>query len=170
MGATRRFEIRRASPGDGDAMAAAHLDSIASIGPRYYAPEIVREWGARVTGELYATAMARGEVFFIAVGDLDGQPAVLGFSSHRTDPDGHGTAVYVRGRAARQGIGAALFAHAEASAIAAGAPAIDIEASLAAVEFYRAQGFEETGRGAHRLRSGGSMPCVFMRKALRGVT
>ena len=39
-----------------------------------------------------------------------------------------------------------------------------IDASLAAVEFYQAHGFEETGRGDHRLRSGRRMPCVFMRK------
>ena len=168
MELTSTLEIRRAGLGDVDAIAAAHLDSIESIGPHYYPADVVSDWGARVKADLYADAMSRGEVFFIAVGDLDGRPAVLGFSSHRIDPDGHGTAVYVRGRVARQGIGSALFRQAEASAIAAGAAAIDVDASLAAVEFYRAHGFEETGRGSHPLWSGRSMPCVFMRKALRG--
>lgn len=55
---------------------------------------------------------------------------------------------------------------AEASAAAAGATSIDIDASLAAVEFYEANGFEEVGRGEHRLSSGRSMACVFMRKNL----
>jgi hypothetical protein len=59
-----------------------------------------------------------------------------------------------------------LYRLAEADAVSAGAESIAIDASLAAVEFYKAHGFEETGRGHHRLRSGCLMPCVFMRKAL----
>jgi putative acetyltransferase len=161
------FEIRRAGLTDVDEMAAAHLDSIRSIGPQYYTAAIVTDWGALVKGELYANAMARGEVFFVAVGELGSKPAVLGFSSHRIDGQVHGTAVYVRGQAARLGIGSALFRAAEGSAKDAGATTIDIDASLAAVEFYKAHGFEELGRGAHPLRSGRSMACVFMRKQLR---
>lgn len=107
-------EIRRAGPADVDEIAAAHLDSIRSIGTRYYPSEIVNDWGARVKGDLYASAMARGEVFFIA----------------------------------------------------AGASSIHLDASLAAVEFYKANGFEEVARGEHRLWSGRPMVCVFMRKML----
>jgi len=36
------------------------------------------------------------------------------------------------------------------------------------VEFYKANEFEETGRGVARLMSWRSMPCVFMRKLLTG--
>ena len=75
-------------------------------------------------------------------------------------------AVYVRGRAARFGIGSALLRSAEDSAMGAGASSIHIDASLAAVEFYKANGFEEIGRGEHRLWSGRAMACVFMRKAI----
>lgn len=160
------FEVRRAGVGDVDAIAAAHLDSIQSIGPQYYTTDVVSDWGARVKGDLYVNAMRRGEVFYIAVGPLDGEPAVLGFSSHGGDGEVHHTGVYVRGKAARRGIGSALFRTAEAAAIAAGATSIEIDASLAAVEFYTANGFEEIGRGAHRLASGRPMPCVFMRKRL----
>jgi GNAT superfamily N-acetyltransferase len=158
-------EIRRAALEDVDAIAAAHLDSIRAIGALYYEPRIVSDWGARVKGELYAKAMARAEVFFIAI-EPSGQRDVLGFSSHRIGVSGHRTAVYVRARAARQGIGSALFQTAEAAAIAAGATSIDVDASLAAVEFYTANGFEEVGRGEHRLWSGRSMACVFMHKDL----
>jgi putative acetyltransferase len=149
-----------------DEIAAAHLDSIRSIGPRYYEAEVVSDWGARVTGELYAKAMAGGEVFYIAVGQFGDKPEVLGFSSHRIDGNAHGTAVYVRGKAARLGIGSALFRAAEAEAIAEGATSIRIDASLAAVEFYKANGFAIVGRGEHRLWSGRPMACVFMRKNL----
>lgn len=149
-------------------IAAAHLDSIRSIGALHYAAAIVSDWGARVKGDLYVNAMARGEVFFIAIGELGDKREVLGFSSHRIDGNEHRTAVYVRGKAARLGIGSALFRTAEAAAITAGATSIHVDASLAAVEFYKANGFEEVGRGEHRLWSGRPMACVFMRKNLAG--
>jgi putative acetyltransferase len=161
------FEIRRAELADVEAIAAAHLDSIRSIGPRYYEPQVVSDWGAHVKGDMYVKAMAEGELFFLAIGTLDGTHDVLGFSSHRSDAGEHHTAVYVRGRASRLGIGSALFQRAEASAISAGATSIHVDASLAAVEFYKANGFEEHGRGEHRLQSGRRMDCIFMRKTLR---
>ena len=160
------FDVRRAGPEDVSGIAAAHLDSIRSLGAQYYEPSIVSDWGGRVNADLYLQAMAVGEVFFIAVGELNGEPAVLGFSSHRVDEDAHRTAVYVRGGAARHGVGSALFRAAEAAVIAAGGANIHVAASLAAVEFYRANGFAEIGRGEHRLWSGRTMPCVFMRKQL----
>jgi hypothetical protein len=42
-------------------------------------------------------------------------------------------------------------------------------ASLAGVEFYKANGFEEIGRGKALLMSDKSMPCMFMRKFLAAV-
>ena len=160
------LEIRRAGLAEVDQIAAAHLDSIRSIGVLYYPSEVVSDWSARAKGDLYANAMARGEAFFIAVGDLDGKAEVLGFSSHGLHGNEHHTAVYVRGKAARLGVGSALFRMAEASAIASGASSIHLDSSLAAVEFYKANGFEEIGRGEHRLWSGRPMACVFMRKTL----
>jgi putative acetyltransferase len=120
-----------------------------------------------VNGDLYVRAMTRGEVFYIAIGGPDDNPQVLGFSSHASDGGEHRTAVYVRGAAARRGIGTALFRAAEAGAVGAGATRVNVDASLAAVEFYKANGFEEVGRGEHRLWSGRPMACVFMRKELR---
>ena len=164
---TRRFEIRRATYDDVDNMAAAHLDSIRSLGARYYPPEIVSAWAALVRPELYVNAMNGGEVFYIAVDTDSGAREVLGFSSHRVDGDEHGVGVYVTGSAGRQGIGSALLRSAEASAAAAGAERLDIDASLAAVDFYTANGFEEVGRGEHDLGAGRTMACVFMRKDLQ---
>jgi GNAT superfamily N-acetyltransferase len=110
--------------------------------------------------------MARGEVFFIAVARGEVRPQVLGFSSHHVDDGEHRTAVYVRGAAARHGVGSALFRTAEAAAVTAGASSIRVDASYAAVEFYKANGFEVIGDGRHRLESGQTMPCVFMLKTL----
>ena len=86
-------------------------------------------------------AIDGGEVFFIAVGELESERLVLGFSSHRIDDAVHWISVYVRGQAARRGIGSALLRSAEADAIAAGATKIQIDVSFAAVEFYGANGY-----------------------------
>jgi putative acetyltransferase len=161
------YIIRHAVLADVDDIAAAHLDSIRSLGARYYEADVVDAWCANVAGDLYANAMARGEIFFVAAGEIDGPPAVLGFSSHKILNGEHRTAVYVRGRAARLGIGSALFKRANAEAITAGATSIRVDASLAAVEFYKANGFEEISTGEFRLRSGRTMPFVLMKKPLR---
>ena len=171
---TRRieaFEIREAVPSDVDGIALAHRDSIQSIGPTYYSDDVVAWWQEAIEGQLYLKAMDGGEVFFIALGDVDGRRAVLGFASdYCIEGQRHGTSVYVRGRSARQGIGSALLARAEAHAAETGATSIEIEASLAGVDFYRANGFIEAGSGETRLTTGRSMECVFMRKELSAVT
>jgi putative acetyltransferase len=161
------FETRVASPSDADEITFAHLDSIRSIGPRYYPPNVVDDWAEGLTGEVYLKAMEGGEVFFLAIGTIDDQRVVLGFASdYRLEGTAHGTSVYVRGIAARQGVGSALLRLAEAHAVAQGATSIDVEASLAGVDFYRANGFIELGRGETRLMSGRPIACVFMRKVL----
>lgn len=100
------YEIRRAEPSDVNEIALAHRDSIQSIGPSYYPEEIVGYWQEAIEGQLYLKAMDGGEVFFIAVGDVDGKRAVLGFASdYCIEGQRHGSSVYVRGRSARQGIG-----------------------------------------------------------------
>lgn len=161
------YAIRQAGPADAAAIRDAHIDSIRSLGPRYYPPAIVTDWGAGLTVEVYAHAMAAGEVFFVATGEISGHPSVLGFSSdYCVEGSEHGTSVYVRGAVARRGIGSALLRRAEAHARARGATSIRIDASLAGVAFYRVHGFEEVGRGDTRLLSGRSIACVFMRKRL----
>jgi putative acetyltransferase len=162
------IQIRRGHPTDAETIASAHLDSIRSIGPAFYPPNMIDAWSAGVTPELYVNAMEGGEVFFVATGYIDGEPAVLGFSTHRVDDAQDGVSVYVRGKAARQGIGTALLRLAEAHALAHGATAIHIQASLVGVEFYKVNGFEELGRGQICLLSGQLLPCVFMRKLLAG--
>jgi GNAT superfamily N-acetyltransferase len=164
-----QVQTRRAHSGDAQAIASAHLDSIRSIGPAFYPPDVVEAWGSGLTADIYVKAMAGGEAFFVATGYIHGEPAVLGFSTHRVDDARDGTSVYVRGEAARRGIGTALLRLAEEHALAHGATSIHIQASLAGVAFYKANGFDELGRGEALLISGRSMPCVFMRKRFTGV-
>ena len=138
------IEVRRATPADADALAAAHIDSIRSIGPSYYPANVVDDWAEGLVADVYLNAMKNGEVFFVAIGTIDGAPAVLGFASdYRAEGARHGTSVYVRGSAARSGLGTALLRQAEAHAAANDATSIEVEASLAGELFYRANGFVE---------------------------
>lgn len=167
--ASSEIQTRRATPKDAEAIALAHLDSIRSIGPAFYPPDVVEAWGAGLAPDLYVKAMEGGEAFFVATGDVDGRAGVLGFATHRVDDEQDGASVYVRGCVARRGIGTALLRLAEDHARAHGARSIQIQASLAGVAFYKANGFDEIGRGEAVLMSGLTMPCVFMRKLLAGV-
>lgn len=160
------YEIRLAHPSDASDIAMAHRDSIRSVGPAFYPANVVDDWGDGLTPDLYVKAMEGGEVFFIATGPIDDKPVVLGFATHRIDDARDGMSVYVRGAATRHGIGSALLRSVEAHAIAKGARSISVEASLAGVEFYKANGFEEVGRGQTQLMSGRSIACVFMQKTL----
>jgi putative acetyltransferase len=163
-----QFATRRATESDAAAIAEAHLDSIRSLGSQFYSSGIVDDWSEGLGPGLYVEAMARGEVFFIAIGEIDGKMAVLGFASdYRIEGSLHGASAYVRGAVARRGIGSVLMRLAEAHAIARGARSVRIEASLAGLEFYRAHGFVEIDRGETHLRSGRPIACVFMEKQLR---
>jgi putative acetyltransferase len=163
------LEIREARREDVDAIALAHRDSIQSLGPTYYPSTVVDDWQEGLSGNVYLNAMQNGEVFFIATGNVDSGSLVLGFASdYRIEGSTHGTSAYVRGIAARQGIGSRLLLAAESHAKAAGATCINVEASLAAVEFYKANGFVEIGRGETHLMSGRPIACVFMRKEVAG--
>jgi putative acetyltransferase len=164
----QQLDFRRATESDVDGIADAHRDSILQLGSEYYTSTIVSEWAGVVSPGLYLHAMARGEVFFIAMGSVDGRPMILGFSSdYVINGTTHGTSAYVRRVAARQGIGSRLVAFAESFGMSRGATAVQIEASLGAVEFYKSHGFVETARGDVALPSGFRMPCVFMHKKLR---
>ena len=92
---------------------------------------------------------------------------MLGFATHRVDDAQDGVSVYVRGSVARKGIGTALLRLAEEHARAHNATSIQIQSSLAGIEFYKANGFEELKPGEAVLMSGKSMPCVLMRKQLQ---
>jgi putative acetyltransferase len=160
-------ETRRADASDAEGMAAAHRDSIRSLGPSCYPPPVVEAWAEGLAPSLYLSAMEAGEVFFIATARVDGEPMIIGFSSeYPLEGTTYGMSVYVRGLAARRGIGSSLLGLAEAHAIERGARSIEVDASLVGVEFYRSQGFVELERGEIQLRSGYPIACVFMRKRL----
>jgi putative acetyltransferase len=162
-----RFTVRPAVLADCEGIAQAHMASIWSLGAMFYDREILNDWGARRTGEPYSRSMENGVYFFVAV-ELR-QPddeRIVGFSSYALDKGKHRTAVYVVGDVARCGVGTALLTVAVDVARRRGAKEINIDASLGAVAFYKANGFEELGNGEHTTQRGRRMACVFMRKCL----
>lgn len=154
------FRVRDATTADVHALADVHLDAIRSIGPRFYPADVVDAWAGVVTPAMYLTAMAAGERFFVA---MDGRDRIVGFSSHLPRDGAHGLSVYVRGEAARRGTGSMLLRVAEERAVALGAAAIELEASLPGLAFYDRHGYIAIGPADIRF-GGAAIPCVTMRK------
>ena len=119
-------------------------------------------WGAPRDGTSYLEAMRHGRRFFVAVSSVG---RVIGFS----DAGEGGLAVYVRGEAARQGIGSALLARAEGVLRSGGTKVVQIDASLNAEPFYAKHGYRSMGQDDHRLSTGLAMRCVRMEKPLAEV-
>ena len=158
------FQIRPAAPEDAEQIAEAHLDSIHTLGARVYASGIVAVWGSPRNGDRYRKSIEDGVPFFVAQSIANSR--LPGFSAYGLAEGKHRTAIYVRAEAARMGVGRALFQAAEAVAHERGADEIHVDASLGAVPFYLACGFEELEKGQHQLSSGLLMDCVFMKKRL----
>jgi putative acetyltransferase len=159
------FTIRQAAPREAEAIARVHVESIRTVGAKYYQKNIIDVWAAPRGGDRYVLAMERGELFFLAVcREPNTEPWIGGFSSYRVEEGKHRIAVYVHEKASRKGVGTALFQAAEKDALQRGASEIHVDASLVAVDFYRANGFEKWGHGQHLLFTGIAMDCVFMRK------
>lgn len=162
-----RFIVRPAVLADCDGIARAHMASIWSLGAMSYDREILNHWGAHRTGERYSRSMENGVCFFVAVEHGERVEArIVGFSSYTFDKGKHRTGVYVIGDVARCGVGTALLIAALDAARRCGADEINIDASLGAVAFYKANGFEELGKGEHETQGGRKMACVFMRRRL----
>ncbi len=165
---TKAFIVRPAILADVEQIARVHVDSIWTLGAKAYERDVIEEWGQPRDGTRPAKAMSSGEQFFLAEegpeSENPGEP--LGFSGCRLEQGRFRTAVYVVGRAARLGVGKALFQAAEHVALQRGATEIHVDAALGAVPFYKSNGFIELGQGAHTLHGGALMRCVFMKKAL----
>lgn len=156
--------IRPATIADTDELALVHVASIRDVGAGFYSAEAIAAWTQPRSGRTYAEGIRRGEKIFVAT--TSSEPDLLGFSWYFRADDKDHTSVYMLARAARRGVGTKLFLAAEEAARSSGATTLDIDASLAAVTFYAANGFVEVGRGEHVLRSGIPIACVHMRKQL----
>lgn len=173
--------IRRAKEEDAPDILQAHRASIVGEGAKYYDADIVEDWHKGLTAEGYVRAMRRGEVYFIAVRDVDG--LCLGFSgsvpekgaaqteeelnagAHYRNDDGiFHVATYVHPEGIGKGIGAALLKCSEYSAKERGARKFAIDSSVNAKPFYEKFGFRNLGSHDHEMSCGKVMKSYRMEK------
>jgi len=134
--------IRRARPGDADAIADIHRRSVIGIGPRDYSPDQVAAWVGRTpSADVVRTRNADGRTVLVAVG-ADDRPVAFG----DLEADGHIDVLYCAPEAAGQGIASALYDRLEQTARDAGLTRLHVEASEAARRLFAHKGFRELHR------------------------
>jgi GNAT superfamily N-acetyltransferase len=151
--------------GEEPAVAALHDRSFRALAAGTYGPEVLAAHAGLVLDPAYAAGLAANDIW---VAEAPGG-ALLGTAGWMAQPEpglGRIRKVYVAPEAARQGIGRALMAAAEARAAVAGAHSLILRGHLNAVAFYQALGYAPDREDRMPLSGGLSMPVLFMRKAL----
>lgn len=152
------MEIREASTEDAEAIRAVHRASIEGLGPQAYDRRQVEAWARGCRSADYAATIEAAETACL-VADRGGE--VVGFGTLRvaapdgyvSDPDAEVTAVYVSPGVAREGVGTELYAALERRARSRGIETIGLSASLNAVQFYQAQGYDRIREYDHEFSS-----------------
>ena len=164
------FEIRVAGDADVDAIAAAHLDSIQSIGPRFYPADVVRDWGSRIAARMYLNAMASGRGVF----HRRGQPGrrrrgagFLGASGGRWAAWSRGLCAGHRG-APRNRVGAAAIGGIVGHRRRARQPCSSMPPWRPWISTRRTDSWRPAAARIDSARDA-TMACVFMRRDLTGL-
>ena len=155
--------VRPAREEDARALLEVHRDAVHRLAAADYPAAVTAEWSPPVDPARVAAFLRNpdGEVRLAA--ELEGR--IVGFGA-LVPAEAELRACYVAARAARRGVGRALVGAIEAIARAEGLQRLTLDSSLTAVGFYRRLGYAVVAEGTHRLRSGGLMACVAMRKEL----
>ncbi len=160
--------VRPARPGDGTAILVVHRRAIHEIACADYPNEVLAAWGPQLPevalpqqGAIFDRKIELGEIVLVA--DVDGVIAGFGEIAPASCLL---VAVYVNPDFKRQGVGKALLRELERIAQEQSVPYLQMDSSLTAAPFYATHGYRNLGQGFHRLRNGGMMKCVKMRKDL----
>jgi putative acetyltransferase len=137
-----QFTIRPIRDEDAVALAATLQLAIKSTTLRYYAEEQTTAWAARMPDATRLIARCHdGRIAFVAIDEND-QPIALG----DLEPDGHLDYLYCHPDHICQGVASALYDQLEIIAKALNFAEIYVEASEAALMFFRHKGFTTTKR------------------------
>ncbi|MGH7894078.1 MAG: GNAT family N-acetyltransferase [Candidatus Binatia bacterium] len=158
------IRVRRAAPRDGPAIHATHTAAVLVTCGSHYAAEEVALWARRVTAASYTEDLVRRDVF---VAEEAGR--VVGFGVLDT-PDEEVRAIYVHPAAARRRVGTHLLRALEDAARLRGLRGLHLDASLNAVSFYLAVGWERERATTRTLAPGRDIACVAMTKRLAPAT
>lgn len=129
----------------------------------HYPRELLERWAASPLPKTFAAAIERK---YVVVGEAEFR--IAGFAI-LNPPTSEVEAVFVAPADIRRGLGRQLLAHLEAAARNAGAHKLGLDASLNAVPFYTAAGYQVLSNGVHTTRAGVEIACVRMQKSLDGV-
>jgi len=156
--------IRDAVRDEWPAVLAIHRRAIHEIASADYPAEVLDAWGSPIIRPDLAkfdAKIERGQVVLVA--EVDG--VLAGFGELIPEKN-ELLAVYVNPDDSHQGVGTAILHELERLARKKELSFLQMDASLTAVPFYKAHGFQVLGRDVHVLRSGGRMDCMKMRKEL----
>lgn len=161
--------VREAVWADGRRIRDVHVDAIEGLASRAYDETQIAAWAGDREPDDYA--IDSRETYFVVAERGD---RLLGFGSLKPEAgdyfqgsvDGEVNAVYVRPEVARNGIGSRIYAALEERARAALVESLGLWASVNAVAFYEAHGYEQVAERVHEFGEGVEGPAVEMRKAL----
>jgi GNAT superfamily N-acetyltransferase len=153
--------MRRAVPADAAAIWAIHTRAIRETASSHYAPESIAAWSGRTTPASYLVPIAT-QVVVVACDDAD---RIVGFAE--LDPaEGLVKACYVDPDVDRRGVGRALMQAVERAACEHGRTALMLDASLNALPFYQALGWQRECATRHELAPGAWLDCAIMTKRI----
>lgn len=161
--------IRRAKDGDAAAIRRIHLASIRGLGRQAYTDEQVEAWAHDRDPDEYPIEADDTTIF---VAERGGSIVGFGWLSAEPDADfqaevdGKISAIYVHPAMARDGIGETLYQALETRAREAGFESLGLWASLNAVPFYEAQGYQKIQELSYEFEDGVTGPALEMRKSL----
>ena len=157
---TLPFTVRRAVPDDVFVVHRVHSTAIRDGAASHYRPEVVEVWVDAFNPDNFPSNIDRLEFWVAPL--IDGRIAgFLALNLETSELD----SVYVAPWGKGMGLGSFLLGFAEERARKAGLDRAWLDASLNAVAFYSAYGWEEIKRHA-RVRKNVEIPVVRMEKAL----
>jgi GNAT superfamily N-acetyltransferase len=131
-----KYQLRRAEASDAQALAAIRRDAILTLAVPALAIAEAETWARQVAADRFLRAIHEHEVW-VAVADT-----VVGWVEI---DQARVAALYVAPLYARQGVGSALLAHAEAVIQRSGYRMAYLEASQNALAFYRQRAYRQAG-------------------------
>jgi putative acetyltransferase len=151
--------IRHATEADAESILDLRCAAIRAFGSERYHEEQVERWAAQPLGSAPYLESIRNESESVVVAEANGELA--GFGRVELDT-GVVSAVYVHPEYARNGVGSELLSHLESRARESGIDSMTLHASLNAVPFYEAYGYERISTVTHEVTGGVELACVEM--------
>ncbi len=149
---------------DARAFLEIHHCAVRGLAADDYPPEVIEAWAPLpISAGHLDFVRSNADLEYRLVAEADGEIIGIGSMVARIHEL---RACYVAPSASRRGVGSAILREIERAARDQGVSMLEADSSLTARQFYRANGYEECGRGEHVLNNGVRMACVKIRKGL----